>query len=196
VKKFGLKRLAVVATVLLAPCLHTATAHALVIYDFTGVCASTPNNCTGQATGVLTLKDTYTPGTALTLTDVMSWSYSSSSGSFNIPGDGSFYVVGDPTLGFDGPLPASGVASSVPLFIDISGLGNYIVTKNTSQDPNLRWDIQLAAAGIADSGSTYQWALRPPSGPVSAVPLPAPVMLLLMALLGMGAFRWWKRPTV
>lgn len=193
-KRNGLKRLAAVVAILLAPCLGIANAHALVIYDFTGVCAATPNNCTGQATGVLTLKDSYTPGTAVTLADLMSWSYTSSSGSFTIPGDGVFFAVGDATLGFDGPLPTSGATASLPLFIDIDGLNSYIVTKNTSQDPNRRWDVQLAAKGIADGGATYQWALRPPGGPVSPVPLPAPLLLLLMALLGLGAFRWWKRP--
>ena len=202
IKRLGLKGLAFVATIVLAPFAGITNVHALVIYDFTGICAT---GCTGQATGVLTLKDSYTPGTPLTFGDLMSWNYTSSSGSFNIPGDanlnqsrdGEFFIVGDPNLGFDGPLPASGApATGVPLFIDIFGSGNYIVTKETSQDPNRLWDVQLAAKSISDTGASYQWALRPPSGPVSPVPLPAPVLLLLVALFGMGAFRWWKRPAV
>lgn len=46
-----------------------------VIYDWTGTCTA---GCTGQATGVLTLADSYVPGAATSsIDDFVSWSFSS-----------------------------------------------------------------------------------------------------------------------
>jgi len=65
-------------------CLGAAKANASIIYNWTGECSG---RCTGFATGVLELVDTYTPGTAVNTGEVISWSYFSSSGSYTIPGD-------------------------------------------------------------------------------------------------------------
>jgi hypothetical protein len=68
--------------------------------------------CTGIATGVLTLADTYTPGTALSLADVISWQYNSSTDSFSVPGDSTF-------SGVSGSLPngtSSGISASLDFF--------------------------------------------------------------------------------
>jgi hypothetical protein len=58
-----------------------ACANAEVVYNFEGTCVG---GCTGTATGVLTLEDTYTPGTPLQNADFISFSYQSTSGSFTI----------------------------------------------------------------------------------------------------------------
>ena len=78
--------------------LNAGTATALVIYDWSGTCT---DNCTGTATAVLTLQDSYIPGTVLAEADFVSFSYSSSSGSYDIPGDADFLQL----IGSTGALP-------------------------------------------------------------------------------------------
>ena len=67
--------------------LAAGSASADVVYDWMGTCTDL---CTGNATAVLTLADTYTPGTALANVDFVNFSFSSSNGSYTVPGDDVF----------------------------------------------------------------------------------------------------------
>ena len=51
-----------------------------VVYDFSATCT---DGCTGTATGVLVLENSYVPGTPVESADFVSFTYSSSSGSFD-----------------------------------------------------------------------------------------------------------------
>jgi hypothetical protein len=73
----------VVATALIAGTagFGAGGARANIISDFTGTCTL---NCTGTATGVLTLTNAYVPGTDITTADFVSFSYMSSDTSFTL----------------------------------------------------------------------------------------------------------------
>jgi hypothetical protein len=70
------------ALLLAAAAFQAAPARANIVFDFSGVCDS---GCSGKATGVLTLADSYTFGSAITLTRFVSFHYSSSDISFDVP---------------------------------------------------------------------------------------------------------------
>ena len=160
-------------------------AKAVVIYDWSGTCAV---GCNGTATGVLTLADSYTPGTLVSVDDFVSWSYASSSGSYDVPGDG----ILDPTnsfensfLGsFDGPLPVgSGSGDTV---IDAVGISTLFATDLPSVGA---WQSIFVPVGISnDSGTAYEWSLRP-----AQLPLPQTALLLGTALAGLGMAMRRKR---
>jgi len=57
------------------------TARANVIFDFSGTCSV---QCSGTATGVLTLTDAYIIGTDIPQADFISFTYSSSDANFTI----------------------------------------------------------------------------------------------------------------
>ena len=87
---------AVVALVLSAALFHASPARANIVFDFNGDCNF---GCTGTATGVLTLADSYTFGADITAADFISLTYSSSDRDFELlhfdPGDsGGRYFIG------------------------------------------------------------------------------------------------------
>ena len=149
---------------------HIGSAQSDVIYDFTGTCTS---GCTGTATAVLHLTDTYVPGTAPALADLLSFSYSSSNLSYNVPGDTTFLAV-------IGTLP-NGVTSSIQLFLDFPNNNTFFSTST-----NGAWLSELDPK--SDGGRPYQLALR-----VSPVPLPESAWMFLSALLTVGLLGWWRR---
>ncbi|MEM6637815.1 MAG: hypothetical protein AAF667_18210 [Pseudomonadota bacterium] len=98
----------------------TNSAHSAVIYEWSGLCT---DGCTGFASAVLTLEDTYTPGTALALADFSSFFYSSSSGAFDVPGDAVF-------VSLTGTLPMeTGNLSDV--VVDFTGVGSVFSSFST-----------------------------------------------------------------
>lgn len=157
--------------------IQTPSAGAAVIYDFVGTCTS---GCVGQAEAVLTLADTYTPGTELQNADFVSLSYMSSSGSYTIPGDGTFLFFG--STGVSPILPASPPEDQADVFIDFDLDGTLFAT-----DVGL-WDSAfIPGLGIDDDGTEYSWTLRPGD----AVPEPAIALLLLVSVgLLVGHRRW------
>ncbi len=150
------------------------TAHnvgAAIIYDWSGTCT---DNCTGTASAVLTLKSSYTPGTVLTAADFVSFSYSSSSGSYDIPADASFVEL----LGSTGALPvSSGVTLLGPINFDFEGLGT---TFSVNTDGTWGSGFTPKFTGL-DFGDSHSWERR--------IPEPGSLALFGLGLAGLGAVR-------
>lgn len=109
--------------------LASANVSAVVIYDFAGTCSS---GCVGTATAVLTLADTYTPNTAVASADFISFTYSSSSGTFEMPLDGALNRFDN------GVLPLSFGPSVSWVEIDATGDGTGLnACGSTVGDPSL-----------------------------------------------------------
>ena len=161
---FSKRTLIIVSVVIVS--LSTLQANAALIYDWRGDCSM---SCTGIATGVLELVDTYVPGTALSPGDVIAWSYSSSSGSYSIPSDlpVSFWVGNLPAL--SGPPPVS-------LF---SAFGGVAVFNNFTDG---EWNTGAAPLlPNVDVGLSSNWTLR------SEVPEPGSLASLLL-----GGLLLWR----
>ena len=159
-----MKRLGVVAGALLALGLTAPQAKAVVIYDWSGLCVA---GCTGQATAVLTLADSYVPGTLAMDADFISFSYSSSSGAYDIPAGPAFAGFLEPMV-----LPAeSGQADIVLQFGD----GIFDNTPGS-------WLSVLLSSGVEDGGVEESWTLRQPT----ELPAPGPLSLLALGLAGLA----------
>ena len=140
-------------------------AGAVVIYDFVGNCT---RFCTGQAEAVLTLADTYTPGTVVQKADFISFTYMSSSSSYEIPKDSGF----DDFVGFhDNILPVPPL-DQAGIFIDFAGSPSFFDT-----NPAGGWRSNSVPLRSGDQGTGYSWTLR-----TTAVPEPATALLFLAGL--------------
>jgi hypothetical protein len=142
-----------------------APARANVVFDFSGVCS---DGCSGTATGVLTLADSYTFGADITAADFLSFDYSSSSFSFDIASADSPVLVGG--LNADGSFNSEGELifhspAGVPLFVAITGEFNALRTNG----------------GTFNLGSTFAFTLV--SG---AVPEPSTWAMMLLGFAGLG----------
>jgi len=132
----------------------------------------------------LILEDTYTPGTQVSDNDFISFSYSSSSGSFEIPSDLSLNRIHNSIL------PTSSEASVAWVEIDAvqSGTGLNACGIDTLTDYQCpydwAWSAEWAPNGITrDLGLSYTWTLQ-----TSAVPVPAAVWLFGSGLIGLVGF--------
>ena len=154
----GLLAAAIVALGMAAP-----QAHAVVIYDFTGTCDF---GCTGQASAVLTLADTYVPGTQVMADDFVSFSYSSDAGSYNVPPDAGLELIFGPAV-----LPAG--SGQATISFDFTDAGRLFQTSTGS------WGSVFASLGIDHGGTEYEWVLR-------ELPAPGPLFLLALGLAGLA----------
>ena len=163
--------LGVLAAAIVALGITAPKAEAVVIYDWTGTCSF---GCTGEATAVLTLADSYTPGTLASTADFISFSYSSSSGSYDIPADAAFSSIGGPAI-----LPAvSGTAEFNMSFAGartdfISRVGSWFSQFDPSFDPN---------GAILNTGSDNTWTLRQPT----ELSAPGPLSLFALGFAGLA----------
>ena len=157
--------LGVLAAAIVALGLAAPQAHAVVIYDFTGTCQF---GCTGQATAVLTLEDSYTPGTQAIVSDFVSFSYNSDSGSYDIPADAALNAIGGPAV-----LPAGSGQVDINLFFE--GFGTAFDSVPGS------WFSIFDPLGINDGGDETEWVLR-----TSELPEPGPLSLLALGLAGLA----------
>lgn len=148
--------------------LTTPKAEAVVVYDWSGLCGS---GCAGQATAVLTLEDTYVPGTQVMGADFISFSYSSSSGSFDIPADAAFD-------GFSVASVLPVVSGAAHILLDIDGPGTLF-----DSQPGGDWLSLFTPAGISDLdlGDEHQWVLR-----TTDLTAPGPLSLLAIGLAGLA----------
>lgn len=155
----GLLAAAIVALGMAAP-----QAEAIVIYDFTGSCSF---GCTGQATAVLILDDTYVPGTQVVAADFIAISYSSDAGSYQIPPDAGLELIFGPAV-----LPA--VAGEATIGLDFTDAGRIFQTAGAGV-----WASLFVSLGIDHGGTEYEWVLR-------QLPAPGPLSLLALGLVGLA----------
>lgn len=148
------------------------SASAAVVYDWSGTCSSL---CTGTASAVLTLADSYTPGTALASADFVSLTFSSSAGTYTVPGSDTFT-----SFWAGSQLPTA--TGSTYNFVDFLGGGTYFTT-----DISGTWDYWSQGSRVS-SGTDSNWTL-------SAVPLPASLPLLAFGFGGLGFMSRRKRKT-
>jgi PEP-CTERM motif len=144
-----------------------APARANVVFDFSGVCT---DGCSGAATGVLTLADSYTFGSNITAADFISFDYSSSSFSFDIASADSPGFVGG--LNADGSFNSEGQLliqppAGIPLFSAVPE--SFLVT---TTPPGI---------GVRDVGQTFTFTLVP-----GAVPEPSTWAMMLLGFAGLG----------
>ena len=164
----GLLTAAIVALGMAAP-----QAEALVIYDFTGACDF---GCTGQASAVLTLADTYVPGTQVTSADFISFSYDSDSGFYNVPPDAGLELIFGPAV-----LPA--VSGQATISFDFTDAGRLFQTSPSS------WGSVFASLGIDHGGTEYEWVLR-------ELPAPGPLSLIALGLVGLALAKRCRKKAV
>ena len=164
-KLLGVLVAAIVALGVTAP-----KAEAVVIYDWTGTCTG---GCAGQASAVLTLVDSYTPGTLASTLDVISFSYSASSGAYDIPADAALAFA-------SATLPAVSGEGMVNLIFVAAGAEFRPIS-------SLSWGSSFAPAGVNDRGTDNTWTLRQPTE--LSAPGPLPLMALGLAGLALAGRR-------
>jgi hypothetical protein len=149
-------------------CLSFGPAHAVIIYDFSGTCTS---GCTGTATGVLTLAETYIPGTTVAVSDFLSWTYMSSNGSVSI----------NDVQGSNLTLPVtSGIGTGGLTFGAASGvlMGDSFGGSSGPSD----WTVFFQTPSLPDPnvGTSHNWAM---------VPEPSTLGILAVGLAAMAVRR-------
>ena len=160
----GIFAAAIVALGLTAP-----KAEAVVIYDWTSTCT---DGCTGQASAVLTLADSYTPGTEVTDADFISFSYRSTSGAYDIPADAALLSL----VSFElASLPAVSGAGDIRM--------QFAVIRTVFFARRSSWDTFFAPNGVMrDSGGANTWTLRQPT----ELSAPGPLSLLALGFAGLA----------
>ena len=154
--------------VLFLACAFTAmpVANTTTTFQFVGQCA----DCTGTGTGLLVLQN-YTPGTTLTSSNFVSYTYSSNLINFSISSA--------QLTSISGSLPASlpGVAN---LSFNGSGVNGQFITNTQNGAYPGYWCA--GAACSSDWGPTHTWSLySAPVTPASGAPALTDTILLSLA---------------
>jgi hypothetical protein len=140
-----------------------------ITYNFSGTC----QDCSGTATATLTVVGTYTLGTALSSSNVVSFTYNGTNllGPFTMtPSSPNFYVNGSIT-NYPG-------TNNVTIQTSQSNSSNFFSNTNGS------W----AVGNLSDLGSVSIWGT-----PVSATPAPSSGILLALGIVMLTGFILWGR---
>ena len=161
----GLLAAAVLAMGLAAP-----KAEAVVIYDWVGTCTQF---CSGEATAVLTLADSYVPGTEVMDDEFISFSYRSNTLSYDIPDDAGFVRFEDAAV-----LPAMSGTTNIDLVFWEFGFDNRFGAFDGF------WDSRFFdfVPDDLDRGNVHLWTLRQPT----ELTAPGPLSLLVLGLAGLA----------
>lgn len=158
----------VLAAAVLAMGLAAPKAEAVVVYDWVGTCTSF---CSGEATAVLTLADSYTPGTEVMDSEFISFSYRSNTLAYDIPADAAFAL-------FDGPAILPAVSGTTNIDIIFAGFDRMFGAFDGFWDSRF---VDFVPDDI-DFGREHLWTLRQPT----ALSAPGPLPLLALGLVGLA----------
>jgi hypothetical protein len=162
------------ALFLSAATFQAGPARANIVFDFSGVCDS---GCSENATGVLTLDDSYTFGSDLTLARFVSFHYSSSDISFDVPSAGGLLFSGG--LNADGSIVGPdlaiigehefGVFPGGKFLVDITDTGgdvgsisHFTLVSSGVPEPTIWAMMLLGFAGLGLAGYRKTRSARSP----------------------------------
>jgi MYXO-CTERM domain-containing protein len=140
-----------------------------IIYNFSGTC----QDCSGTATATLTVVGNYTLGTALSSSNVVSFTYNGTNiiGPFTMtPSSPNFFVSGSIT-NYPG-------TNNVNIQTTQSNSSNFFSSTNGS------W----AVGNLSDFGSVSIWGTSVPT-----TPAPSAGILLALGLVTLAGFNLWRR---
>lgn len=147
-------------------------ARANFIFDLSGTCG-VGSGCTGAATGVLTLADSYVFGTAMTTADFISFTYSSSSRNYALSG-------GDPGINVNAGT-AGGINADGSLFGGEWSAGSSTVRAVFDWLPSEFLSANDAGPALSDTLGPFKFT--PVAG---SVPEPATWAMMMLGYAGLG----------
>jgi len=149
-----------------------------VIYDFTGACTDCYGGA-GNGTATLVLQDTYTPGNAVNLSDLISFDYHGTDllAAYTItPANASF---------MNGTLPVSSGPANFQVSGCISSCGNGDVIAYFTSAVDGTWSINIGPLNT-DFGTNGNFS-------TTATPEPSSVLLIGAGLAGLATLRRRQR---
>jgi hypothetical protein len=155
-------------------------ARADVIFDFSGTCAV---DCSGTATGVVDLSNSYVFGSNITSADFVSLSYASSDFNFTIPAASNPFLAGG--LNADGSTTGGLVIAGNSIFA--STMGVFLAHNGGSST-----DIGSSLTFSLVSDGTGSVSTDPSPAP-DPTPLPAALPLFLSGLGALGLLGWRRK---
>jgi hypothetical protein len=166
------------AALVLAGLVQAPPARANIVFDLSGTC-TVGAPCVGTATGVLTLADSYVFGTVMTTADFISFTYSSSSRSFQLSGADPAIDVNFGTVG--------GINADGSLFGGEWAVGSSAAAALFDWTPPTFFAANSAGPALDDSLAPYKFTLV--SG---AAPEPSTWAMMLLGFAGLG-FAGYRR---
>jgi hypothetical protein len=157
----------------------SSAASGTITFNFSGTCT----DCSGKATATLVLAGTYTLGTPITASNLVSFTYN---GSNLVP---SFaFTPSSPNFSVSGSMTNIPGSNAFLVEADTNGILVDGSTNGVFFNSNLNgyWVV-----GLSDQGTAGTWSMA--GGSVSATPAPPTVILLAIGWMALTAFAWWQR---